>query len=70
MINAVRLANESTATRNRGGFIVELSRGDIAYNREHPTEVGLGSEFVDLRVDTSNALASVYEILEYSNDEK
>lgn len=70
VIDDVRFANESTAIRNRGGFVVELSRGDIAYNREHPTEVGLGSEFVDMHVDTSNTLASVYEILEYTNDEK
>ena len=66
VIDDVRFANESTAIRNRGGFVVELSRGDIAYNREHATEVGLGSEFVDLQVDTSNALASVYEILNYT----
>lgn len=66
VIDDVRFSNESTAIRNRGGFTVELSRGDITYNREHSTELGLGPEFVDLRVDTSNALASVYEILDYT----
>lgn len=65
VVDDVRFSNESTAIRNRGGFVVELSRGDISYNLEHPTEHGLSSDYVDLRVDTTNALASVYEILDY-----
>lgn len=70
VIDDVRFSNESTAIRNRGGFVVELSRGGIAYNREHATEQGLHSDYVDMSVDTTNALASVYEILEFTDHEK
>ena len=65
IIDDVRFPNEADAIHLRGGIVVELTRGDIKYNREHATEQGLPPELIDLRVDTANALASAYEILEH-----
>ena len=69
IIDDVRFQNEADAIHLRGGIVVELTRGDIQYNREHSTEQGLPPKSIDLRVDTTNALASAYEILEHKKDD-
>ena len=65
IVDDVRFQNEADAIHLRGGIVVELTRGGIRYNREHATEQGIPDECVDLQVDSSNALASAYEIIEH-----
>lgn len=64
IIDDCRFANEALAVRARGGVVIELVRGGIAYSGRHESEAGLSRELIDAQVaNNGDALNVVVAVL-------